>query len=175
MDIIIPNVDVQPIKKVGIDTLPLASSYAKDATLNQRKRINEIISDNMDNSFPAIELPFTLFPEIEQEMKNGGWCKTEGWWYHPMWLNEPYAEVEVTDEENKVLSAATFYRSTMKQQLIELHTAIEDARDDGFVDVKLDFPLYKIIEDKLTQQGWHVYCYKHFSAMTKPYARIRPK
>ena len=158
MDILIPNVDVQPTKDVGLDSLPLASSYAKDATSNQRKRINEIISENMDMSYPAIELPFALFPEIEQEMENCGWCRCVcSNWYHPIWFNKQDAEVKATDEENKVISAATFYQSTMKQQLIELHTAIEDAREDGFTTFKLGFPLYKVIEDKLTQQGWHVY------------------
>ena len=176
MDILIPKTCETTEKEVGLDGLPLACDYAKDAKLNQRNKINQIISENMDMSYPAIELPFALFPEIEQEMETGGWCRCVGsHWYHPIWFNKQDAEVKATDEEKKVISAATFYQSTMKQQLIELHTAIEDAREDGFTTFKLGFPLYKVIEYKLTQQGWHVYCYKDFSSMTKPYSRITVK
>lgn len=174
---LILEVNVESTQKgFGLDKLPLASNYSKDAILNQRKRINEIIRDNMDESYPAIELPFVLFSEIKQEMENGGWCHSEGSrWYYPIWLDKPDAEVQTPDEENKIISAATFYQSTMKQQLIELHAKIQDARDDGLVDIKLEFALYKVIEDKLTQQGWNVYGFKNFSSSTKPYTMITAK
>lgn len=174
MDLFIPEEHKLAEKEVSLDNLPLASSYAKDATLNQRKRINEIILANMDKSCPAIELPFTLFFEIEQEMKDRGWYKNDGGWYHPIWFIERDAEVEIMDEENKVISAEVFYNSTMKQQLMELHTEIEKEREKGLSRVQLKFPLYKVIIDKLAEQGWHVYVNNRFSRSAQPYTFINP-
>ncbi len=175
MDILIPNVDVPSTKEIGLDTLPLASSYAKDAILSQRKRIDEIILANMDKSYPAIELSFGLFDEIEREMFANGWCKQEGGWWHPIGLIERYTEVQIKDEENKVISAATFYNSTMKQQLIELHAEIDKAREKGLRSVELKFPLYQVIVDKLKEQGWNVYVHNNFYSSATPYTSLKAK
>jgi len=78
------------------------------------------------------------------------------------------------DEENKVISAEVFYNSTMKQQLMELHTEIEKEREKGLSRVHLKFPLYKVIIDKLAEQGWHVYVHNHFSSSVAPYTIINP-
>lgn len=175
MDLFIPNDHMLAEKEISLDNLPLASSYAKDATLNQRKRINEIILANMDKSCPAIRLPFTLFSEIKQEMEDSGWCKEDGGWWHPIGPKELDTEIQIKNEENKVISAKTFYESTMKQQLMELQIEIEESREKGLNNVTLNFPLYQIIVDKLTEQGWHVYVHNRFSSSVKPYTVINPK
>ncbi len=161
-------------KDFGLDKLPLASSYSKDAKLNQRKRINEIILANMDKSFPAIELPFELFYEIKQEMAESGWDK-DGTWYYPINLEQFVTELPTNTEENKVISAKRFYESTMKQQLMELHVEIEKSREKGLQTIRFKFPLYKVIGDKLKAQGWGVTINRGFTSNIPPYTRLEIK
>ena len=159
MEIIIHENMIQSEKEFGLDDLPLASTYSKEGIVIQRKKINEIILANMEMCVPAINLPFKLFTEIQEEMRQNGWSKNYSH-YQPIWFLEPSEQLEIKDgSEDKIISAKEFYDATMKQQLMALKAKFEEASKNGSAAIYLDFPLYKVIADRLSQQGWTVHVY----------------
>lgn len=157
MELIITNDNISAKEEFNLEDLPLASSYAKEATANQRKRINEIILAGMEKSNPAIELPFELFPNIQDELRERGWVQNSYYWYQPIWRENPLEVFEIKDDAEKIISAKVFYDTTMKQQLGVLSDKFETARQKGLAVISLDFPLYKLISGKLLLRGWHVF------------------
>ena len=176
MDIIIPSVDVSTTEEADQNDLPLASSYSKHAIVIQRRKINEIICSNMKLCNPFIELPFELFPQIEEEMEKRGWIKCGYKWYQPIWYISLTEVIELKDEADQIVSAKTFYDYTMINQLDVLRDKFKDARENGLAVILLDFPLYKVIVENLTHKGWEVIVH-HVGAggVVKPSTLIRVK
>ena len=171
---IIPEHDIKIKEEITLEDLPLAFSYSKDAIVNQRKRINEIIYESMHGVQVAIELPFRLFPEIAQELKERGWVLNADNWYQPIWTTAPNGQLEIKDESDKISSAQAFYEATLKNQLVVLKQEFDKAREKGLAEIELDFPLYKVILNKLELRGWGTYVYMNYKSAfgTKPYTDI---
>ena len=176
MEVIIPESNIQTEKTFNLEDLPLASSYAKEAIVIQRKKINEIISSNIEQCNPFIEVPFELFPQIEEEMMRSGWGKSGHEYYQPIWYISPLWQLEKKDEENQIISAKIFYEATMRNQLAVLIEKFEKDKKIGLSSILLDFPLYQAIVDKLELKGWNVSVY-HIdeNRISKPYTLIGVK
>ena len=159
-------------RELGLEKIPLADEYEKEAIATQRKNVNKIISDGMNKSTPFITIPFSLFAEIKNEMYLRGWMTNGQPYYYPVWLINMDAQVEIKDESDKVISAEAFYKSTLREQLYSFKSEVEKARESGLAELRLEFAMYKILQNNLIKKGWLVYSYISFE---EPYTLIKTK
>lgn len=135
--------------------------------------INKSSSQIINYATPVLKNTFTLCPELIRQMEKRGWVVKPdevGVQFYPVWLKDGNANPKEYKEGGSIVSAYTFYITTLKRQAEEIVDLISSKER-----VNLPYEVYPALVGAMRMKGWEYKPLTKYSQLVLPYSYFYPK